>query len=509
MKTKLTNLINKLSENMFERDEVIKMAFLALLGGESIFLLGPPGTGKSMVARQMKLAISEANSFEYLMNRFSTPEEIFGPISLKALDDDKYERKIDGYLPTATVAFLDEIWKASPAIQNTLLTIINEKLFRNDTKDHKAPMRLLISASNELPAKNEGLEALFDRFLIRMWVDNLSGTDNFKALLSSKRNSELTIEANEQIKVTELEKAQELIEKVTVDDKVVEFIQNLKKTFIVELKDRAPYISDRRWKKIIWLLKTSAWASDRKSIDFPDLLLIQNMIWEDQEQINLIRPIIRKCLLNFVVGMFGFSTNDITQAMRKIEDDLGKAVIVYDKFVVSSELNRDNTQRQYCLFDARSLNNQSVKFVKVPFLINENDEFEYDDLNNQNVYWYFSDNRTNNFRADNTNYSYFTIENGKVFYQKNYELIPVMEKNKKIDKEKVKAIKTELSQLSIVLAKLEGEKAKIQNHLNSQDGIFTSNYDYECKSIINEITQMIEEISEKRNKLLGKIEANI
>lgn len=184
MLERFKQLLGEMNRGIYEKETEISLSLLAALAGESIILLGPPGVAKSMVARQLKTAFRDAQSFEYLMSRFSTPDEIFGPVSIQKLKtSDTYERAMEGYLPTADVVFLDEIWKAGPAIQNTLLTVINEKIFRNGNREMHLPLKLLVAASNELPAKGEGLEVLWDRFVIRIESRPIKLEKNFRAML--------------------------------------------------------------------------------------------------------------------------------------------------------------------------------------------------------------------------------------------------------------------------------------------------------------------------------------
>ena len=318
MLERFKQLLGEMNRGVYEKEAEISLSLLAALAGESIILLGPPGVAKSMVARQLKTAFREAQSFEYLMSRFSTPDEIFGPVSIQKLKtSDTYERAVEGYLPTADVVFLDEIWKAGPAIQNTLLTVINEKIFRNGNREMHLPLKLLVAASNELPAKGEGLEALWDRFVIRIESRPIKLEKNFRAMLLESHadfsgstgglgHADFADNADfSDLKITAEEYAEwaEKICKIGVKEEVLDAISAIRKSLRAVNVDEAAerrniYVSDRRWKNIVRLLRTSAFMQDREEVDICDLLPIYHCLWQEPEERDAIRNIVIRALFS-------------------------------------------------------------------------------------------------------------------------------------------------------------------------------------------------------------------
>lgn len=314
MLERFKQLLGEMNRGIYEKETEISLSLLAALAGESIILLGPPGVAKSMVARQLKTAFREAQSFEYLMSRFSTPDEIFGPVSIQKLKtSDTYERAVEGYLPTADVVFLDEIWKAGPAIQNTLLTVINEKIFRNGNREMHLPLKLLVAASNELPAKGEGLEALWDRFVIRIESRPIKLEKNFRAMLLEVKSEEREVKkqssaaegkANSNaITAEEYAGWTERIDKIGVKEEVLDAISAIRKSLRAVNVDEAAerrniYVSDRRWKNIVRLLRTSAFMQDREEVDICDLLPIYHCLWQEPEERDAIRNIVIRALFS-------------------------------------------------------------------------------------------------------------------------------------------------------------------------------------------------------------------
>lgn len=320
---RIKSLRDALSEGLYEKDEAVRLALLTAIAGESIFFLGAPGCAKSMITRRIKEAFKADNKdgvkyFETLLNQFTTPEEVFGNISLKALNGElpdengnkkeEYRRLTEGMLPEADIAFLDEIWKASPAILNTLLTIVNERKFHNGSKVMNVPLKALFAASNELPAKGKGLEALYDRFIFRLPVDFIKNEDDFFEMIDQPAHEEFKLNDEDKkllISNTELKEWSKEIDKVTLSEVSKQVISAIRKEMTLlndamsdeDKKNGELFeVGDRRWKKIAHILKTSAFLNDRNEVDLMDCSLIENCIWGTEKQQKKAKEIVEKCL---------------------------------------------------------------------------------------------------------------------------------------------------------------------------------------------------------------------
>lgn len=284
IRNRIQSLITSISGGMYEREEIVSMALLGALCGQSTFLYGPPGTAKSLIARRVACAFDQPAYFEYLMNRFSTPDEVFGPVSIKALKEDRYIRKTDGYLPKADFAFLDEIWKASPAILNTLLTLINERIFKNGDTIEPAPLKALIAASNETPEINQGLDALFDRFTVRLMVAPISQVAHFENLIASRpAGAEIDIPDHLRVQPHEWSTWLEQIHMVSLSPETLTIV-HLIRAKLAETHDvLGIYMSDRRWQRASLLMRASAFFNGRRETNHSDALLLQHCIWTHQD----------------------------------------------------------------------------------------------------------------------------------------------------------------------------------------------------------------------------------
>ena len=301
MKTneKLKAIIAYLSSGLIGREEHARMLLLAALAGENIILFGPPGTAKSELARRLRHCFTDdLKYFECLLTKFSMPEEVFGPISLKSLENDRYERIYHGHLPGANIAFIDETFKANSAILNSMLTIMNEREF--DTGSKRVPVELLtvVGASNEMPAEAE-LAALYDRFVVRMKVMPLSSEKDLHDFLLSDF-SRTTLAEEAKLTVAEVMGLRMQAANITVTTDVIQALAKFK-TWCDQNDTK---LSDRRLRKIRDLIKMAAVTSQRKETILPDLIVLQHCGWSDynskqDEQIrNWLEAILEKQEVN-------------------------------------------------------------------------------------------------------------------------------------------------------------------------------------------------------------------
>jgi MoxR-like ATPase len=278
LKDRLAAIRDHLLEGLVERDVAVRLGLLAAVSGEHLLLVGPPGTAKSLLARRLRGAFADASYFERLLTRFSVPEELFGPLSVAALEDDRYLRRTQGYLPEASVAFLDEIFKANSAILNALLTLLNERAFDNDGIRHPTPLITVVGASNELP-EGEELEALYDRFLLRLYVGPVS-EGAVDALLDLTGDE--TGEVPEDLRLTraELDGVRVAARGVGLTGDLRDLLKDLRRW----LAEQGIAFSDRRLRKVVELLRVVAHTDGRSTADVWDAWMIQHCAWEDPAQ---------------------------------------------------------------------------------------------------------------------------------------------------------------------------------------------------------------------------------
>ncbi len=261
-----------LRSGLVERDEALWLGLLAAVAGEHYLLVGPPGTAKSLLARRLHRAF-RGRYFERLLTRFTVPEEIFGPLSLRGLERDVYERLGEGYLSTATIAFLDEIFKANSAILNSLLGILNERVLDQGARRDPVPLVSLVGASNELPAGDE-LAALSDRFVVRYVVGPVS-REGFASLLGADEAELPDVPEELTLSETDLAEVRRAAAAVALPEWVTDLLGHVRELFT----QKGVYVSDRRWRRAVHLLRVAAVLDGRTAVTLADLDLLRHLLW--------------------------------------------------------------------------------------------------------------------------------------------------------------------------------------------------------------------------------------
>lgn len=326
---KLEEIRQTLNATFFERENEVDGILIALLSKQHILMIGPAGTAKSALSVELATIINGASYFQWLLTKFSTPEELFGPLSLRDLENGVYKRVTTTKMPEATIVFLDEIFKANSAILNSLLTLLNERVFYNDGTPITVPLMTVIGSSNEYPEEDEGLEALFDRFLLRFEIDFIADETNFIAMMKDRKKTRevpsMTLE--------ELVHLQQMTEQVVIPDEVIETLSLIRN----ELRDEGIRPSDRRFKHSLCVLQAKAILTQREVVHLEDIRILENALWVTIEQKSTVSAIIRK-----------HAQDVLTKALASIHNE---AIEVYYAILQdqSTEMGMEATQKMNAL----------------------------------------------------------------------------------------------------------------------------------------------------------------
>jgi MoxR-like ATPase len=282
---KLNKVLQFVKDSFVGKNEIIDLLGISLIARENAFLLGLPGTAKSAIIRLLSGCIEDGKNFEYLLTRFTEPNEIFGPFDIRKLKEGELVTNTEGMMPEASMIFLDEIFNANSAILNSLLMALNERIFRRGKETRKLPALMFVGASNVLP-EDETLNALLDRFLIRIRCDYVDTDLLEEVLLAGWRLENNEAAAKPVIRpqeIIELQRESRKVDLSPIRKQFVDLVHTLRNTGIK--------VSDRRAVKIQNLLAASALICNRTEAIKSDLWVLK-YIWDTEEQIEILAGII-------------------------------------------------------------------------------------------------------------------------------------------------------------------------------------------------------------------------
>ena len=298
----LQELGRRLTREFLAKDEIIRLLLLSVVAGEHMLIVGPPGTAKSALVRTLAQSL-DARYFEYLLTRFSEPNELLGPVDIQAFREGSFRRRTEQMLPEAEIAFLDEIFKASSAILNSLLGLLNERRVQIGAERVDVPLLALFAASNEVPS-DDSLAALLDRFLLRVRSQNLEGfhfqqllrigLEHEKKLLGGRSTAPSGPSGPPLLSAKDiLQLRRELAGRLQFSD---EFLSEYK-ALTAQIRSEGIFLSDRRLIKMLKLCAASALCDGRTEADVSDLFVLK-YIWNTVEQADLLAglvdPVLRR-----------------------------------------------------------------------------------------------------------------------------------------------------------------------------------------------------------------------
>lgn len=283
-----SEVLEPLKQSFVGKDEIIDLLGLCLVARENLFMLGPPGTAKSALIQSLARRI-EGRVFDYLLTRFTEPNEIFGPFDIRRLRDGELETNTSGMLPEADFVFLDELLNANSAILNSLLLVLNERVFRRGRETRALPTLMVVGASNHLP-EDEALGALFDRFLIRVTCDNVPDEGLADVLAAGWRMDGVDTNRKSSLTADDLRGLQKLVPRVGFDGVRPAYVE-----LVVQLRNAGVKISDRRAVKLQRLMAASALLCGRQQANLTDLWVLR-YIWDTEDEQELLASLVAQAL---------------------------------------------------------------------------------------------------------------------------------------------------------------------------------------------------------------------
>ncbi|KIG18228.1 putative 2-component regulator [Enhygromyxa salina] len=340
----------RLEAQFLGKEEIIRLLFISAVAGEHMVMVGPPGTAKSALVRAFADTI-DAHYYDYLLTRFTEPNEIFGPVDIQAFRQGTYKRRVEGMLPEAEIAFLDEIFKANSAILNSLLGVLNSRRFSHGNTTISVPLISMFAASNEVP-NDDALSALFDRFLLRVRVDYLDSYQ-FRGLLhkgAALESKALEAQGGAATAIKATVSASELVAMQRgfgqlLDSMDEEFLATYK-GLVFQIRSEGIGLSDRRVVKMLKLFAASAVFDGRTQVNDADFFVLRH-VWNTPEQQDILQEIVGPILDAWYeqhpehqrIGATPTSLQDLLAELRIIRETLASSEVLSDMQLFSQLRN--------------------------------------------------------------------------------------------------------------------------------------------------------------------------
>src|SRR5262245_42440301 len=282
-------VLNPMKRAFVGKDEVIDLLGICLVGGENLFILGPPGTAKSALVNQLAARL-EGKTFDYLLTRFTEPNELFGPFDIRKLRDGELQTNTEGMLPDASLVFLDELLNANSAILNSLLVALNERVFRRGKETRPLAALMFVGASNHLP-EDDALQALFDRFLLRVHCDNVPG-ERLPDVLTAGWKLASGVVLKSALHFDDLRAAKAALAQLELAALRQPFAE-----LVHRIRHAGIPVSDRRAVKLQRVIAASALLAGRNEARLSDLWVVRH-IWDTEEQQEVLASLVDQAIAN-------------------------------------------------------------------------------------------------------------------------------------------------------------------------------------------------------------------